>query len=180
MGDAVAKVWHELWLALVLAAVFAIIADLIRIGSRIREIIRSLKNFLAGRSRIRIAKRIRQLERERQKLATYLDSDKTLYLHLLRYTLSSLFLLCIGCVMFGAKTLLESWRVFEPFASFSAKEFSVWFLVLAELGMGVFFAAAFVAFEGIRVSTWENRHRIEKVIAKLDGEIVDMRRKLDM
>lgn len=91
--------WPDIGLAIVLAVVFAIIADLMRIGSRIREAIRHFKNRLAERSVARLRARIKYLERERSGLAALLASDKGLYLQTLRSILTVLLLASLGGIL---------------------------------------------------------------------------------
>jgi hypothetical protein len=84
------------WLEIVLAIVFALIADLIGIGSGFRAAMRHLRNKLAERSVARLRKRIKELETQRDRYAGFLSSDKVLYLATFRLVIGILIFLAFG------------------------------------------------------------------------------------
>ena len=64
--DSVISFWYRHWLdlvvAIVLALVFAVIADLLQVGSRLRAGIRHIKNRAAEQSVKQLKQRIKELE----------------------------------------------------------------------------------------------------------------------
>lgn len=101
--------WPDLVVAVVLAFVFAAVADLLRVGSRIRELWRWLKDKNAEGSIASINQRIAQQEKYRNTLRAYLASDKTLYLAMLQSIVGILLFICIAGILliFGGLKLIE-------------------------------------------------------------------------
>ena len=90
--------------ALGLAVVCAIIADYMRVGSRLREGVESFRNKRAERSVARLRKRITELEKYRDRLIQYSTSQQGVYMPVLGVIAMMLVLMCVGIVM----VLLES------------------------------------------------------------------------
>jgi hypothetical protein len=81
-------------LAIVFAIIFAVIADILRIGSRIREGIRHLQNQWSERSVSLLARRIAQLKDSQKKLADarwlYLFAFQTIFLILCLFSIAAI------------------------------------------------------------------------------------------
>jgi hypothetical protein len=86
--------WRELGVATALAIVVGVILDLLRVGSRIREGWRWVKDKYAEGSIAAINQRIGEQEKYRNTLRTYLASDKTFYLAMLRSIVGILLFMC--------------------------------------------------------------------------------------
>ena len=104
------------WLDIALAVVFAIVADLIRIGSLIRAGVRHVKNRLAEQSLARLRKRIDELEKYRATLSLYLNAERALYLHALGMILAVLVSMCFA----GIVLVLERFGLFPNAEIFAA------------------------------------------------------------
>lgn len=93
------KVWPDVTLAIILAAVFATIVDALRVGSLVRGALRKLKNRFAQVSEYRIRRRIRQLTRERERLQSFRDNDRTIILLVLRSITVGLIVISFAIVL---------------------------------------------------------------------------------
>ena len=82
------------WPDLVIAALLAVLVDVLRVRSRILEAWRWLKDKNAESSVVQINDRIAQQEKYRDMLQGYLASDKMLYLATLRSIVGILLLMC--------------------------------------------------------------------------------------
>jgi hypothetical protein len=158
--------WHwvvnhqtELWIGAVFGAFFALIFDLVSVDSRIRAGIRHIKNKLSEQSVSRLRKRIEQLEAQRNRYASYLSSDKALYL----VTLQGL-LLAVICMAFGAAC--------AGIADISRN-------VLFKLWSIAFYGGAIpFGFMGIRFALLDSRAKVAKVVEKFDSELLELKTKL--
>jgi hypothetical protein len=93
------RYWPDLVVAGVFAVIFAVIVDLLRISSRIREVWRWVKDKNAESTVVNINARIAELEQYRNLLQSYLASDKLLYLALLRSITGILLFMCVAGVL---------------------------------------------------------------------------------
>lgn len=153
------------WIELVIGAVFAILcavlADFVQPASRLRAAVRHFKNKLAEQSAARLRTRIAQTELYRDRVAAYLASDKALYLATLQFSLGILLLMCVAAASFliGRLTLIPGQSELLALAP-----------IVGAIIIGVY---------GVRMASWDTRPKISEVIAKLDGEITELRAKLD-
>jgi hypothetical protein len=156
------------WLDFLLAVLFAIIADLLRIGSALRAGMRDIKNKLSERSVARLRKRIAQLEKSRELYKSFLSSDKVLYLHTFQLVLAILLSWSVGAIIF----------IFGLFKGTSTPTFPNPrnFFSLALLPFA--FAASLCAW-GIKVTALNTREKVSAMVEKLDSEIADLNVKLD-
>lgn len=102
------RFWSDFLIAAVLAVVLAVLVDLLRVGSRIREIGRWIKDKNAAMSVASINQRIGVVEKYRASLQGYLASDKLLYLAVLRSIVGVLLFMCMAGVVliFGRLKLI--------------------------------------------------------------------------
>jgi hypothetical protein len=156
----IAVPWSDIVWAAGFALVFAVILDLLAIGSRLRAWIRNLKNKWSERSAAQLRKRINQLENQRDSVAAYLSSDKALYLTAFRIVIGMLLAIAFGA---GISVLGDMLPV-GPFGLFS-----IVFYVLA-VAMGI---------EGLKTSSLDTRTKVSEMVAKLDSEVLDLQKKLE-
>lgn len=102
--------WQEIVFAAVLAVVFAVIVDLLRVSSRIREGWRWIKDKLAESSIAALNQRIAEQEKYRAVLQSYLNSDKAFYVAILRSLAGMLLFMCIA----GIVLIFGMLRVIAP------------------------------------------------------------------
>jgi len=95
LWDLCARYWPDL----LLAFLFAVIVELLRVSSRIREAWRWIKDKNAESSIAQINARIAEQETYRNLLQSYLASDKLLYLAVLQNITGILLFMCIGGVL---------------------------------------------------------------------------------
>jgi hypothetical protein len=88
--------WIDVVVAIVLAVVCAILVDLLRVSSRVREGARWVKDKAAKSSVTRVNQRIAEQEKYRNTLQGYLGSDKLIYLAMLRSIVGLLLFMCIA------------------------------------------------------------------------------------
>jgi hypothetical protein len=149
--------------AVALAIVFAVIVDLLRISSRIRELWRWVKDKYAEGSMAGINQRIAVQEKYRNTLQAYLTSDKTFYLAILRSIVGVLLFMCIAGVIliFGGLKVLEL-----PISLFMA--------------LGAIVIAIAAAISTLQLGSYDSS-KILELIGTLDTEIMalkEARRKL--
>jgi bacteriorhodopsin len=170
---------HQLWayivkhpieteIAAVLALIFAVffgviigvIFESLDIGSRLRAGIRRIKNKFAERSAARLGKRINELETQRDNHATYLGSDKALYLATFRIVIAILMLIILGAIFTVFSHIFQS--------------------VPVELFAFLFYFIAFIAaIQGLTISSLDTRAKVSAVVTKLDSEISELKTKLE-
>jgi hypothetical protein len=163
------ELWHLIWKLCVLywpdfllALVFAIVVDLLRIGSIIRDGVRRIKNKLAERSVAQLQKRIVDQERYRNMIAAlYLESDKALYLHILGMVLAVLLLICVSAILFILGTLGLGPAGLE-------------IMIVGFLAIAVVFAVY-----GLRLAALDTRPKVSEMITKLDAGIATLKAKLE-
>jgi hypothetical protein len=99
----------EHWPDLIIAIVLAIIVDLLRVGSLIREGWRWVKDKYAESSVAGIDRRIAEQQKYRNTLQSYLASDKAFYLAMLRAIIGMLLFMCIagGILILGRMRFVE-------------------------------------------------------------------------
>src|SRR5579864_7170000 len=134
---------------IVLAAVFAIIIDLMRIGSRTGTWVRHIKNWLSERSAAKMRRRIKLLEKQKAQYLSYATSDKALYL----YTFKMLML--ILALMNGSGFLIAIREMLMMTAG--TAEFGRlmnFYVVMASL------TALLVAIGGMKITSWDTRDKI--------------------
>jgi hypothetical protein len=147
----------EHWLDLVIAAVLAIIVDLLRVGSRIREGWRWVKDKYAESSVAQIDRRIAEQEKYRNTLQSYLASDKAFYLAMLRAIVGVLLLMCIA----GSLLILGSMRFIE----FPGSEITAF---------GVLGLAIVVGISTMQLGAFDVA-KISELINKIDAELLALK-----
>jgi hypothetical protein len=167
MEKLVGITWHELWIAGVLALVFAVIADLMRIGSRLRDGARRFKNRLSEYSAGNILKRIKVLEREKNRYLSYVASEKALYLYTFRTLMGILALMSGSGFLIGIREML--------LMNAETAEFGRLMTIYV---MMLFFSAFMFAVGGMKVTSWDTSDKIMVQVGKLDKEIEKLQDKL--
>ena len=154
--------------ALFFALVFAIVADLLRVGSRIRDFVRFIRNKLSEKSVARLQERIKQLEKYRDSLALMMSSDKAHYLGTFRLILGILLCMCIGAIIFIT-------------GDFVSPRLSAFTLAASEavhgmdlLAVLMFSIAIAIAAQGLNVASWDTRPKVAEQIKKYDAEIANL------
>jgi hypothetical protein len=146
------------WPDLVLALLFAAIAETLRVGSRIREGWRWFKDKTAESSIANINVRVTQQEAFRNLLQSYLASDKLLYLAVLRnMTLILIFMSLAGLVLIVG-TLFRA-------IEFPGAEFVALFALISAIGGGVY---------TMQLGSYDTS-KISKLIEKIDTEIAALK-----
>jgi|SRR6266851_3178581 hypothetical protein len=148
--------WPDLVVAIVLAIVFAALADLLRFGSRIREGWRWVKDKYAESSIVAINRRIAEQEQYRNSLQQYLDSDKAFYLAILRSIVGVLLFMCLS----GILLILGRLNVMPPFLSDV--------MSLAVLGIAIV-----AAITTMQLGSYD-AEKISTLIQKIDAEILGL------
>jgi hypothetical protein len=154
------EIWSRYWPDFVVALVLAVIVDSLRIGSLIRTGVRRIQDRLAEQSTASLRTRIQNQEGYRTTLASYLTSDKGLYLHTLGMVLVVLLLMCVGTVILLLERMVPERGV-------------------DLLALGIFAIAIVFCVHGIRLASLDTRPKVEELLAKLDAEIAAMKAKLD-
>jgi uncharacterized membrane protein len=144
------------WFEIVLALIFAVVAELLRIRSRLGTVIRHIKNKQSERSARLLRERIKQLETQRDQYAAYSTSDKALYLATFRIVIGILTFMALGAGL----TVL-------PIRGIN--------LVVAFC----YLTAVIGAIQGFKISALDTRAKVSEMIAKLDSEIVSLQKKLE-
>jgi hypothetical protein len=151
---------HPVLTALIFAAMFATIVDTLRVGSSLRAAGRQLKNKLSERSVARLRKRIAQLETWRNTINSYASSDKALYLNMFRTVLVILICMCGGAIASILSLLQPNQGNLLP-------------IVL------MFVLPILIALSGLKIAALDSRSKISALVAELDSEIADLKRKLN-
>ncbi|HWY21709.1 MAG TPA: hypothetical protein VNX26_10850 [Candidatus Acidoferrum sp.] len=154
---------HDVLLAIALAFVFALVADLIRFGSLARKGVRLIRNKLAEMSEADLRARIDQQQFERARIATYLTSDKAMYMRAFYLLMQTLFMCMLGLVMMMASLM----RV--PFS------FDIVARITRALALGAFGFAVMLCIEGMRLTSWDTKNKINEELARRDEEIEAMK-----
>jgi hypothetical protein len=157
---------HPVIFAVVLALAFALGMDLLAISSRIRRGFRGIKNKWSERSVSRLRKRIEQLEAYRDRIDSYLNSDKALYLATLGIVITLIILLASGAGLVVLSDVLrdaEPTKIHPPF-----RLFGLLFYLIA-IGAG---------FQGVKIAGLDSKEKISQMVAKLNSEIANLKAKL--
>jgi hypothetical protein len=170
--------WHELmhspkdWaLALVAAFVIWAIADLLPVGdSKIRGLIRVVKNKASEYSTAQLEKRIKELEKYRDSLNRMMVSDKLLYLTTFRTIFGTLIFMCIGALLLTLRhsVMLEQAAKLDPTGANG-------FFALDMGAILIFTIAIVVAIAGVNTALLDSRPKLEEQIAKYDKNIIDLK-----
>jgi hypothetical protein len=156
----------------IMAFVIFAIFDLLPIGdSRIRGLIRWVKNKISEYSTAQLQKRIKELEKYRDSLKLMMTSDKLLYLSTFKTILGTLIFVCIGMILF---TLRHS-VMLEPAAVVDPRALNTLFVL--DMGTILIFAMAIVvAISGVSMALLDTRPKLEEQIAKYDKNINDLKK----
>jgi hypothetical protein len=153
---------EEIGWAIVLALIFALIVDILGIGTHSREAIRYFRNRMAEQSTSRLAKRIEQLKDYQKRLSSdrwlYLFSFQCIFLTLISFSLAAI------CLIFTRAHLIQS----HP-----EVVFNIMFFVLSFICFGGGFAWA-----GLRHVYRDTPEKMQRLVRKVGHEIEDLEKKL--
>jgi VIT1/CCC1 family predicted Fe2+/Mn2+ transporter len=149
----------DIWLAAGFGLFFALILDVLSPEGRIRTLIGAIQNKLAEQSEARLRERIKELERERDRYAAYLSSDKALYLASFRIVMAIL-------GGFAAGALLSAIAYLTGYSPMEITAIPVYITVMA------------LAVQGGRISSLDTRDKVVAMVEKLDAEINKLTMKL--
>lgn len=153
--------WVEILIAVLLAAIFAVVADALSVGSAVRASIRQMRNRLAERSFTRIRNRIKQLNLQRSGVALYASSDKALYLNTLRLLLGMLVLGFTGIAVMIFPSVM-----------------GLYFPGVRLIALLLFAMAVVIGIYGITLTALDTREKVAELLEKLDSEIDGLKKKL--
>jgi uncharacterized small protein (DUF1192 family) len=155
--DALAQRWPDLVIATVLAAILAVLVDLLRVSSRLREGGRWVKDKLAKSSIAELNRRIAEQEKYRATLQSYLNSDKTFYVAILRSMVGVLLFMCVaGMVLIIGRLGAMAF----PVAEFMA--------------LGVLAVAIVAGISTMQLGSFD-ASKISELIRNLDAELVRLK-----
>ena len=160
LWDFIASHWFEIVLAAIFAIVFGLILDLFTPGSRLRAVIRHIKNKLSERSAERLRTRIKQLKMSRDNVAAYLSSDKALYLATFRIVIGILVAIATGAGLALLNNMVPYSRL-DLLAGF------------------FYFLAIVIGIQGFKTSSLDTPAKVTEMIIKLNSEIADLEKKLE-
>ena len=153
---------EEIGWAIVFAIIFALIVDILGVGTRFREGLRQFRNRMAEQSTSRLAKRIEQLKDYQKRLSSdrwlYLFSFQCIFLTLVSFSAAGI------CLLFTHAYLIQS----HPEIVFNLMS-----MVLAFLCFGGGFAWA-----GLRHVYRDTPEKMQRLVRKIDHEIEDLEKKL--
>jgi hypothetical protein len=153
---------EEIGWAVGFALIFAVIIDILGIGTRSREGLRYLRNRMAEQSTSRLAKRIEQLRDYQKRLSSdrwlYLFSFQCIFLTLISFSLAG------TCLMFAHEDLIESHPKIV---------FNLMFMVLAF----IFFGGGF-AWVGLSHVYRDTHEKMQTLVRKVGTEIEGLEEKL--
>jgi hypothetical protein len=150
--------------------IFAIF-DLLPLGdSRIRSLIRLVRNKISEHSTAQLQKRIKELEKYRESLRLRIASDKILYLDTFRTIFGTLIFMCIGMILLALRHsfMLEYAATTDPRSAGT-------FFVLDMGTILIFTIAIMVAISGVSTALLNTRQKLEEQIAKYDKDIDDLK-----
>ncbi len=153
--------WVEILIAVLLAAIFAVVADALSVGSAVRASIRQMRNRLAERSFTRIRNRIKQLNLQRSGVALYASSDKALYLNTLRLLLGMLVLGFTGIAVMIFPSVM-----------------GLYFPGVRLIALLLFAMTVVIGIYGITLTALDTREKVAELLEKLDSEIDGLKKKL--
>lgn len=157
---------EEIMWAAIFAIIFGIIVDLFTVGSRIRGVVRLAKNKWSEQSVARLRKRIVELRVYRDSLASYLSSDKTHYLNTLRLIIVILLGMCLTAFLL----IVDRLGLAPPGMSRS-------YTIMALVPLA---ATIVIGLQAVRIASLDTGMKVSEMIAKLDGEIADLKSKLQV
>lgn len=174
--------WHSLmhspeaWIigaviGVVVGFVIFAIFDLLPLGdSRIRSLIRLVRNKISEHSTAQLQKRIKELEKYRESLRLRIASDKILYLDTFRTIFGTLIFMCIGMILLALRHsfMLEYAATTDPRSAGT-------FFVLDMGTILIFTIAIMVAISGVSTALLNTRQKLEEQIAKYDKDIDDLK-----
>jgi hypothetical protein len=137
--------------------------DIFSPDSRMRALVRGIKNKWSERSAAKLRIRIVQLELNRAKYNSYLTSDKAQYL-----TAFSLIFTLLVCIAMGEVVSMVLRLLFGANDSFA---FAMKLLLYG--------AAIAIGFQGVKISSLDTREKVAGAVARLDSEIKGLEAKLD-
>jgi hypothetical protein len=152
--------WSEIGWAALFALIVGVVLELLDFRSRLRAVIRRIKNKQSERSAAQLRKRIEQLEKERDKVSAYLSSDKALYLAMFENVIA--ILLCMVTAA-GINTL----DTIFPMSPLNL--IALLFYVIAGAG----------AIHGFKIAELNTRAKVSKMVETLEEEILGLRKKLE-
>jgi hypothetical protein len=158
-------------IGLIAAFIIFAIFDLLPIGdSRIRGLIRWVKNKISEHSTAQLQKRIKELEKYRDSLKLMMASDKLLYLGTFRTILGTLIFVCVGMMLLTLRhsVMLEGAAVVDPRAANT-------FFALDMGTILIFTIAMAVAISGVSMALLDTRPKLEDQIANYDKNINDLK-----
>lgn len=150
-------IWHwliEHWFDIVFAIGLAVLVDLLRVSSRVREGWRWVKDKYAESSIAALNRRIAEQEKYRDTLQAYLASDKAVYLAILRSIVGILLFMCVAGI-----TLIIGRLKF--FAAFPGMEL---------IALGALTIAVVAGISTVQLGSLDTS-KISELIRKLDAEI---------
>lgn len=160
--------WRDIVIALVLAVIFAVIVDAMKVGSGIRAAIRHVRNRLAERSIEKLRKRLDELKKGKARLVECLTSDRALYLYVLQFIAGVLGTLAMSfCCFVISESGIDSWLGFFGPATPGLRFSAIFGSALA----------AMFAWTTARICR-EGRGMILEEVSRLDKEIGDLEMKL--
>ncbi len=163
-----ARYWVDEALAAFFGLFFLVLFELFSLGSRLRGVLRHVRNKLSEQSAVRLRKRIRELELYRESLVSFMSSDKALYLHTFRYVIAILVFMCLGACCL----VLDYIGIFSRLGIPGISPF-----VLGALAFLAVAAAAGI--QGLRIAALDTRAKVSDMAGKLDTEIGDLKAKLN-
>jgi hypothetical protein len=152
----------------VMAFVIWAIADLLPVGdSRIRGLVRWVRNKISEQSVARLQKRIKELEKARDSMKLMMSSDKPLYLTTVRTILGTLIFICVGCILLTLRhsEMLAQAAALNPEASREP-------LALLDMGSILMFTLGIaVAISGVSTAQLDTRSKIAEQVSKYEKDI---------
>ena len=162
----------EAWvIGLVIGFFIFAIFDLLPLGdSRIRSLIRLVRNKISEHSTAQLQKRIKELEKYRESLKLMMASDKVLYLTTFRTILGTLIFMCGGMLIltFRHSVMLEGAAAVDPRAANTFFALDMGTILIFSIGI-------MVALSGVSMASLDTRTKLEDQITKYDKNINDLR-----
>lgn len=135
--------------------------------------VRQLRNRLSDVSVSRLLKRISELETYRNRIASYVSSDKALYLAALQHVVGMLILICMGLLLLICEYAFEVGPFSEDTVIVGPRG------GLAVLAALTFTIAFFVGISAVKLAQLNTPKTIPKKLNELDSEIAGLKSKLD-
>jgi len=159
-------IWH--WVVeyrrdLVIGLCVGIVIDLLSLRSRIGGLIGIIKNKQAEHSATATETRIKALEKQRDNMATFLTSDKALYLFTFRYLFLTLLFMSVGIGLLALNDTGALYDKSQPHVSP--------FLIF---GIGLLAIAAVVAAAALEITALDTREKVTALVTKLNTQIAEL------